>query len=39
MLLVTNKKPAEFIIIHLCGATECKYILAETDYRFKKYTA
>jgi hypothetical protein len=39
ILLVKNKKHAQRTIIHLCGAMECKNGMAETDYRFQKFTA
>jgi hypothetical protein len=39
VLLVKKKKHRERTLTHLCGDMERKHILAETDYRFQKYTA
>jgi hypothetical protein len=39
LFLVKKKKNTEPTISHLCGTVKPKNILAETDYRFKKYAA
>jgi hypothetical protein len=39
MLLVKNKKHAKRTNTRTCEAMERKNIMAETDYRFQKYTA
>jgi hypothetical protein len=39
VLLVKNKKRADCTITHPCGVVKGKNILAETGYRYIKYTA